>query len=382
MLQASFITYPDPWHYQRPSLATHIGNMCKDTLFSRMIYLGSRRIGKSYFFLNDLCPYLLKEGLIPVYVNMRGNTSAPHSEFAEQLAIALDEIEQDGTPKRFLNTEIKKLAISNQFAKIDMDFKPKVATDIDLSNIKILLKSLVEAAGKSKLILILDEFEHLMTSTAFDNFLYALRTLLDNYGSRISVIFIGSSSTGMKTAFVDDKMPFYQSAQINEFPTLDDGFLTHCTEKLEGVYNIHINRLELLDFWYEIDRSPHWIINLMRDMVANQRSLPQAISFIKEAIRVEEGHVELLKNLTATDKAVLLLLHYKRGLYSEKSVRIIRAIGGKGTRGGIQSSVRRLENKKIIITLPDKNVMIQPRRLIDAIKQDLPDEVKPWIGVL
>ncbi len=318
---------------------------------------------------------------MPVYVNMWVNKSAPHSEFAEQLAIVLDEIEQDGAPKRFLNTEIKKLAINNQFAKIGMEFKPKVATDIDLYNIKNLLKSIVAAAGKSKIILILDEFQHLLTSPAFDNFLYALRTLLDTYGSRISVIFIGSSRTGMKAAFENDKMPFYQSAQINEFPILDDGFIAHCTKRLEVVYNIHINRLELLDFWHEINHSPHWIINLMRDIVTNQRSLPQAIAFIKEATRVEEGHDEVLKNLTATDKAVLLLLHYKRGLYSEESLRIIKAVGGKGTRGSIQSSERRLENKKIISTLPDKNVMIQLYGLIDAIEQSLSPELKLKIGI-
>ncbi|WP_210498774.1 P-loop NTPase fold protein [Vibrio crassostreae] len=379
MSQPSYITYSDPWFYHRPNLATHIGNMCKDTLFSRMVYLGTRRIGKSYFFLNDLSPYLIQEGLMPIYINMWGNKSAPHTEFAEQLAIALDELKQEGALKRFLNTEIKKLAIGNQFAKVEMEFKPKAATDIDLSNIKSQLKAIVEAAGSSKVILILDEFQHLSTSSAFDNFLYALRTLLDTYGSRISVIFTGSSRTGMKAAFEDDKVPFYQSAQVNEFPVIDDGFIAHCTDRLKSAYNIHINRLELLDFWHEIDHSPHWIINLMREMVANQRSLPQAITFIKEAIRVEEGHDEVLKNLTATDKAVLFLLHCKRGLYSEESMRIIKATGGKATKGSVQSSERRLENKKIISVLPDKSIIIELYGLIDSIKKELPEEVKSKI---
>ncbi len=371
MIKPKYITYSDPWFYHRPNLATHIGNMCNDTLFSRMVYLGTRRIGKSYFFLNDLSPYLIQEGMMPIYVNMWGNKSAPHTEFAEQLALALDELKQEGAVKRFLNTEIRKLAIGNQFAKVEMEFKPKPATDIDLSNIKALFKSVIEATGTSKIVLILDEFQHLSTTSAFDNFLYALRTLLDTYGARISVIFTGSSRTGMKAAFEDDKVPFYQSAQINEFPVIDDGFIDHCTNRLKNAYNIHINRLELLDFWHEIGHSPHWIINLMREMVANQLSLSLAITFIKEAIKIEEGHDTVLKNLTVTDKAVLLLLYDKRGLYSEDSMRFVRSIGGKGTKGSMQSSERKLENKKIISVLPNKTIIVELYGLIDAVRKEL-----------
>lgn len=374
MTKPSYITYPDPWFYHRPQLASHVGKMCKDTLFSRMVYLGTRRIGKSYFFLNDLSPYLIQEGMTPIYINMWGNKSAPHTEFVEQLAIALEELKHEGALKRFLNSEIQKLAIGNQFAKVEVEFKPKAATDIDLSNIKALLRSVVEAAGNSKIVLILDEFQHLSTSTVFDNFLYALRTLLDTYGSRITVIFTGSSRTGMKAAFEDDKVPFYQSAQVKEFPVIDDGFIEHCTNRLKDAYSIHINRLELLDFWHEIDYSPHWIINLMRELVANQRTLPQAIAFIKQAIKVEEGHEEILKNLTQTDKAVLLLLHSKRGLYSEASMAFVRSVGGKATKGSVQSSERRLENKKIISVLPNKSVIVELYGLVDAVWGDL--EVK------
>jgi len=66
---------------------------------------------------------------------------------------------------------------------------------------------------------------------------------------------------------------------------------------------------------------------------------------------------------------------------SEESLRIIKAVGGKGTRGSIQSSERRLENKKIISTLPDKNVMIQLYGLIDAIEQSLSPGLKLKIGI-
>ncbi|MGF1773106.1 ATP-binding protein [Vibrio wakamikoensis] len=371
MSKHSYIPYSDPWFYHRPVLAQHITNMCKDTLFSRMVYLGTRRIGKTSFFLSDLSPELINNGLLPIYINMWGNKSAPHTEFAEQLARALDEIKQEGALKRLLNTEIKKLAIGNQIAKVELEFKPRSASDADILNIKSHLKSVIEAAGGSKVVFILDEFQHLSTSSAFDNFLYTLRTLFDSYGSRITVIFTGSSRTGMKAAFEDDKVPFYQSAQVNEFPVIDDGFIEHCTNRLKDSYNIHINRLELLDFWNEIDHSPHWIINLMRELVANQRTLNQGVNFIREAIRAEEGHKDIIKNLTQTDKAVLLLLHAQRGIYSEASQAFVKKIGGKATRSAVQAAERKLESKMIISSLPNKKVIVELYGLIDAVWQDI-----------
>lgn len=368
-----YIVHLDPWFYHRPAFAQRIGLMCKDTLFARMVYLGSRRIGKSYFFLNDLSPYLIDEGLLPIYINMWGNKNAPHQEFIEQLSIALDELTKEGAVKKFLNTEIRKLALGNQFGKVELEFKPASATNIDLSNIKSVLNAVVERSGHRKVVLILDEFQHLSTSKAFENFLYSLRTLLDTLGSRITVIFTGSSRVGMKAAFDDDKLPFYQSAQINEFPHLDDGFIDHCVERLHTAYNINIDKLELLDFWNEIDQSPHWIINTIRDLVANQSTLSSAINYIRDAIKIEEGYEAILKTLTATDKACLYLLHSKRGLYSDSSMAFVNSVGGKATKSAVQSAEKKLERNGIISILPNKTVIVEIYGLVNEIKRSFGD---------
>ena len=80
----------DPWLYHRPQQCDVFGTLCKDTLFSRMVFLGSRRIGKTSFFLNELSPHLISLGLTPIYISMWGNKRSPHSHFAEQLVEALD----------------------------------------------------------------------------------------------------------------------------------------------------------------------------------------------------------------------------------------------------------------------------------------------------
>jgi len=65
--------------------------------------------------MNDLSPCLIKAGMLPIYVSMLGNKNAPHTEFAEQLNFALDELSKDGTVKKLLNTQIRNLTISNLY---------------------------------------------------------------------------------------------------------------------------------------------------------------------------------------------------------------------------------------------------------------------------
>ncbi|MUJ20433.1 ATP-binding protein [Aliivibrio fischeri] len=366
----------DPWFYRRPELVRKYVTFCGDTLFSRMVFLGQRRIGKTSFFMNDLSPSLIEAGMLPIYVSMWGNKGAPHAEFAEQLAFALDELSKEGAVKKLLNTQIRKLAIGNHIAKVELEFTPSVATDIDLNNIKSLLKQIIAKSNGSKVVLILDEFQHLVTSKSFENFQYALRTMLDTIGTQITVIYTGSSRTGIRAAFEDPKLPFYQSATIQEFPRLDDGFVSHCVQRLDNAYDIKIDKLELTDFWNEIDHSPHWIINLMREVVEKKMtnkgfSLGTSIEFIREAIKEEEKHSEILQSLSKTDMAVFLLRCSGKGIYNESAFEYIKSIGGKATRSSVQVADKKLQTKGLMTVLPNKKVITEVYGLVSAVKNNL-----------
>lgn len=366
----------DPWFYRRPELTRAYGTFCSDTLFSRMVFLGSRRIGKTSFFLHDLSPHLIELGMTPIYISMWGNKNSPHIEFVDRLTDALDELSKEGAVSRLLKSQIHKLAVGNQIAKMEVEFSPSQASDVDLSNIKVLLDSVVEKAGGAKVVLILDEFQHLVTSTKFENFQYSLRTLLDTLGTRLTVIYTGSSRTGIKAAFEDKSLPFYQSATVQEFPMLDDGFITHCTGLLKNTYGIEIDRLALLDFWNDTDHSPHWTINLMRDIVnkkvlGNSFSLASSIEFIHDAMCEEESHTELLKSMSKTDKAVYLLKCSGKGIYAIPSFEFITSVGGTATRSAAQSSEKKLLDRGFISALPNGKVISEIYGLKNAVRKDL-----------
>ncbi|MDA9557252.1 hypothetical protein N9R79_07090 [Vibrio sp.] len=371
MKQSEYINNPDPWSYPRENLARHIGTMCRDTLFSRMAYLGSRRIGKTHFLLHDLSPYLIDKGLTPIYINMWGNKNAPQNEILCQLQSAYNELSKEGSVKRILNTEIEQMAIEAGFAKIGLKFAPRATTDKEMSNIKSLLNEIKKVCGRSKVVLILDEFQHLSTSPAFENLNYSLRTILDTLGSTITVLYTGSSRKGMRAAFHDKDAPFYQSAQVNEFPQIDDGFISHCVKRLEAAYNIHVNPMELMDFWRDTDKSPYWVINVIRDLVSKQNSLNQSILFIKEVIKIENNLDERLALLSNTEKAVLLLLESNHGIYSEAAMKFIEGVGGEATKSKAQSAKKTLMNSDVVSVLPNKDIIIEVTGLVSEIKAEL-----------
>ena len=371
MKKLEYISNPDPWSYPREDLARHIGTMCQDTLFSRMAYLGSRRIGKTHFLLHDLSPYLIDKGLTPIYINMWGNKNAPQNEIISQLQAAYNELSQEGTIKRILNTEMEQMAIDAGFGKIGFKFTPRPTADKEMSDIKSLLNEIKKVCGRSKVVLILDEFQHLSTSPAFENLNYSLRTILDTLGSTITVLYTGSSRKGMRAAFHDKDAPFYQSAQVNEFPQIDDGFINHCVKRLETAYNIHVYPIELMDFWRATDKSPYWVINVIRDLVSKQNSLNQSIQFIKEAIKVENNLDERLVSLTNTEKAVLLLLDSNHGIYSEAAMSFIENVGGEATKSKVQSAKKTLENSDVVSVLPNKDIIIEVTGLVSEIKAEL-----------
>lgn len=358
----------DNWFYNRPELAKQLARLLKDALFSRIAYLGTRRFGKTSFLLKDLAPELIKEGMIPVYVSMWANKSYPHIEMIEQLDATRHELQKEGTIKRILSAEVKKFALGNSLAKVELEFAGAAATQEQLASVRASLAQLIEAAAPRRVVLMLDEFQHLITDDAFDDFQHALRTALDIHDDSLSVIYTGSSRAGMEAAFNDSDLPFYHSAQIKDFPQIDDGFIDHCQSKLKKSYNIDVDKLQLFVFWQEMDYSPYWMIQLIRHLVLEQCTLTAAIKYTKELVKAEEKHDELLKALTATEKAVLVLLSEKQGLYSGKSKEFLEKHGAHTTRSRIQSAEKSLKKKRIITILPNRKVIVEIIGLVDAIK--------------
>ncbi len=364
------------WHYGRPELAKQYAARLQDKLFSRIALIGSRRIGKTAFILNDLAPELIAQGCLPVYISLWSDRSAPHMEFIAKFEAAIDAIKNKTPLSALMLTEVTKLSLGNSLlGKVDMEFKNTQAENNNLLLIRSLLSQLIglskgKGAKGKRVILLLDEIQHLLTDKAFGDFQYALRTMLDEVGDSIGVLYTGSSRSGMSAMFANKDLPFYHSAQPAEFPLIDDGFVAFCVTRLKD-YNLHYNSVEMLDFWHSVNCSPYWSIILVRHLVMQQCSMAIAIEHINGLIADDGDFERLLRKLSLIEKLILVRITQGFSLYSKQASEDFKQAKCSATRSNIQTALTKLVTKKIITKLPDNSYLIEVEGLVAAIEKEL-----------
>jgi hypothetical protein len=359
------------WHYARSQLAKQYTARLQDPLFSRIALIGSRRIGKTAFILNDLAPALIKEGCLPIYISLWSDRSAPHMEFIakfEAVIVAL----KDKTPiSALMRSEVTKLSLGNSLlGKIDMDFTNAKAANSNLLLIRSLLSEIIRLAKKKRVILLLDEIQHLLTDKAFHDFQYALRTLFDEIGDSISVLYTGSSRTGMGAMFANKDLPFYHSAQPTEFPVIDDGFVDFCVERVKS-YGLACDHVQMLGFWRSTNNSPYWTIILIRHMVMQQCSVSTAIEHINHLVADDGDFVRLSRRLSLIEKLVLVRVSHGQPLYSVQAFEDYKKADCVATRSKVQTALTKLVTKRIITKLPDLSYLIEVEGFVATIEKEL-----------
>ncbi|WP_440056691.1 hypothetical protein ACSLBF_17575 (plasmid) [Pseudoalteromonas sp. T1lg65] len=354
------------WHFQRQALAESYLQTVYQGAISRIALLDVRRTGKTTFLLKDLYPIAIENGFIPVYINLWGEPDNPTLAITQALnntLIALNETVK-GKLTELAKSEIKKLEVGNNvFGKATIEFSDKNAlkpSESDLFKIGQFIEALFNKCG-DKIVIIIDEIQHLASSEKFLPVQHALRTALDTY-SDISVIFAGSSRSGVNAMFSDKDKPFYDSAFMIDFPRLGEEFVRHCNDTLKKHFGLEYDVLAVNEFYEEIDRSPFWMMKLVTYLMANQASLKDGTDYIK-ALMVQDGDFEnLKKRLREVDVEVLKQI--KKGnnaLYSNKTVEAIsQEVETDVTPSVIQTSVKKLKTMAVISQYGDKYYIESP----------------------
>jgi len=186
----------EDWHYPRENLAEHYLSLLALGISSNLAIIAPRRKGKTLFMLQDLAPQAQKKKYIPVYASLWQNINAPHEGLISALEEAIATLEKKAAFSRLLKTKIKKTTVSNELlGKMEVEFadNPSKPTSKELIYLEQLLSTLEKKAGKKTILLLVDEVQHLATSSQFDPLAHTLRTMLDKRQGRVKSIFTGSS---------------------------------------------------------------------------------------------------------------------------------------------------------------------------------------------
>lgn len=364
---------PD-WHYPRPQLAEHYLQSVKLGMMNRIALHGVRRVGKTEFLLRDLSPLALEKGYLPIYVNLWATPECPQQTFIAALQKAISNIDNKGAVKSFLSAEVKKMEIGNNLlGKMGLEFGEKVEAvePSELLLIAELLEKIVKGQ-KRKVLLIIDEIQHLAQNDTFLPLQGALRTAFDSLSDELPIIYAGSSRSGIQAMFSDNKMPFYNSAFLVEFPLLDEAFVDHCLTQM----NTHFNRSYQRDgvvriFKERFDSSPFWFSKLIQHLIMYNSSLEEANTVVCEQIILDGGFEKLARSLKPLDKALLITIgegdfqpyaEQTRTMLQEKYALTVKP-------ASITAALNKLQRRQVLSQLGRSEYIIENAGFVDYLKK-------------
>jgi len=333
------------WHYPRPELAhEHLARLFDQGL-SRLAFFGRRRIGKTEYLQRDLIPAAAEKGVVNTfYCSLWENKDQPHLALIRALQDALPSQRGKLRGKAGLN-----LGVIDFSAEVERADRPRPALANELTLASASFQQWVKHLDGRPGLIILDEIQHLATSTAFTNFAAALRTMLDMAPPNIAVIFTGSSLTDLQRLFNDQKAPFFNFATVVDFPLLERPFVDHLARIHREITSLTMTTARLWELFDRSGRNAQVITGLVSQMVLRKSvDIDATWADIETELTGAGGWCERAwADLLLSDQAVYLLLLEGQELFSESSLALYDALGF--SRGSAQQAIKRLINRSLII---------------------------------
>jgi hypothetical protein len=214
-------------HFPRPFLAASIAKelMGKTPLsdaHNGLFIAGERRTGKTQFIRLDLKPLLEDLGLLVLYVDLKTNVKLPAVEAVQQVLYQTVQDNLSLVSKMAKSLGLEKIGVPGV---LGIDLRSLGKTD-GLSLYQVF--NLLNKATKKKIVFIVDEAQHALTSEDGEALMWSLKSARDQMkteqGSDLMLVMSGSHTDKLTLLLNSPKAPFWGS-QVRAMPKLDDEFV-------------------------------------------------------------------------------------------------------------------------------------------------------------
>lgn len=345
------------WHYPRADLANGYLQTLQAGLISSMVLFAPRRKGKTEFVLEDLLPAAEAAGYRTVYCSMWQNRSDP-------LASLLLALSNAAKPKSFgeklqdkLRRPLKKTSLEINAGligkvKAEAEFSARaVSNQAALQSLPDLVDAVL-AASKGKVLIALDEIQHL-AKPEFQELVAALRTTLDVRKKSVKTVFTGSSRNRLQMMFSQIKAPLFQFSQTTDFPDLDERFVDFIMASFTQATGRKVPPAQANAAFAALSATP----GLFHDAVERLMKIGGTdILAIAQQVLLESrdasGYVQRLMEMRPLDREVMRAVIERAPLYTDETRRkLALAVGIEGeplTTRQVQIAVERLVTEQII----------------------------------
>ena len=224
-------------YHRRPEMARQLadellGKHLLSDAPNGLFLAAPRRTGKSNFLQFELKPELEARGCLVVYVDF---WSQPDRDPVELLAETLTyEVQKTAGLAKRLAAALSSLKVGTVAVELDLS---KLGRPQGHSIAHVLW--LLGTAANRKIVVILDEAQHTLTTKAGDAAMFALKSARDQLntpdGHQLLLVFSGSDRDKLLRLVNSGRAPFYGST-IRHLPELDRGFAIQQAEAMGKVY--------------------------------------------------------------------------------------------------------------------------------------------------
>ena len=345
----------EPWHFPRPELAQNYLTALETGIFPSLALFGPRRIGKTQFILNDLRPLAEAQGYETFVIDFWADEKSPEDCITLGIKAGLRELS--------IRKNIKALSLMNVNAGMGA---LSVTAKQDLSGMNAafdLLASIYDNDKTTKVILFLDEIQHIGTNSSFEGAARSLRTFIDKNKSWVKVIMTGSSQDGLHRLFNKKQSAFYRSSTQSDFPLLGSEFAVHTMRE----YLKRVNREEtpeMLNEWIraykKLNDSPLRMLGTAKHLIDyNEQDVMRAAeAYLNEENKFGSDLENRWEALSDTDAALLMIVADRIfngvsvSLYSTETFDQLAKSGGidKVTKSTVQNSTARLRKNGWLVS--------------------------------
>ena len=341
------------WHYPRKDLTERVMSAYDKGVSDTLTLFAPRRMGKTEFVRYDLIPEAAKRGYVPVYVSFWDNRDDPAS--ALLLAIKAALAESNWWKRATSRLSGAKVSVKGSpTGEVEASLSVTAAQPVapDSTTLAELRNNVTERVkNNDRILLCLDEAQHLASSSAFENLVFFLRTILDENRESIRVMYTGSSRDGLRKLFSRRKAALFQSSSQIELPTLGAGFIEHMRSCFQQASGRDFSFAEGQKAFNLLNRVPREFRSVIEKM-----ALSGADDILNEAALAYDDQMEdgsypaIWKSLKGIDQAVLIwIAHGHASLYQETCRNYLADQLGVGTveTHTVQNAINRLRGEHL-----------------------------------
>jgi len=343
------------WHFPRTDLTDKVLAAYDSGLSNTLTLFAPRRMGKTEFVLYDLIPGAAKRGYAPVYVSFWDNKDDPAAALLQAINTALTESswwERATNKLAGGRVSLRATAAGAIEGTVEVNKGEPKAPDSDtLATLRTRFRSLLKK--HDRILLCLDEVQHLATKPAFENLIFFLRTLLDENRESIRVMYTGSSRDDLRKLFSKRKAALFQSSSQIDLPELGSAFVNHMRDCYMEASKVEFSLHDGLVAFQVLNHVPSQFRSLLEIMILNGYTDIVNTAALERDSQIEDSNYpNTWRSLKSIDQAILnWIAHGGGGLYQDHCRKFVANHLGIDTSQvethTIQNSINRLRGEHL-----------------------------------